>query len=374
MFRYKARRILPNLREDVSARLAMSFLLLLFMAACAAAHGQAVPVPAATAVSAEQPVVSVPALIAAAGALAGSVTDASGAVVPGAAMTLVRGPQTLRAESGSDGGFRFNGVPTGAYRLTIAMPGFQAWSSTGEMPEGRDVEGLEVSLVLLTANTEVEVRASNEEVAAAQISLEEKQRVLGVFPNFYASYVPNAAPMTRKQKFGLAWKFSVDPTAFLMAGFIAGTEQSEDGFSGYGQGARGYARRFGATYTDGFVSTLLGQAVLPSIFHQDPRYFVKGTGSVRSRALYAIATTVMCKGDNRKWQVNYSNILGNVASASLSNVYYPASSRNGAGLTIENSLITTASGAIGGLIQEFLLHKMTPHIPDYRAMEGASRQ
>ena len=152
-----------------------------------------------------------------------------------------------------------------------------------------------------------------------------------------------------------------------MAGIVAGSEQSGDTFSGYGQGTRGYARRFGATYADGFASTMIGQAILPSLFHQDPRYFVKGTGSVRSRVLYVLGSTILCKGDNRSWQVNYSNILGNVASASISNLYYPASSRHGVGLTVENSLLTTASGAIGGMFQEFLLHRMTPKIPDYGA-------
>ena len=114
----------------------------------------------------------------------------------------------------------------------------------------------------------------------------------------------------------------------------------------------------GASYTDAFTSTLFGGAILPSLLHQDPRYFYKGTGSITARALYAIATVVICRGDNGRWQPNYSNVLGNLASASLSNAYYPAGNR-GAGLTIDNWLIGTGSGAIGALFQEFLVKKIS---------------
>jgi hypothetical protein len=112
------------------------------------------------------------------------------------------------------------------------------------------------------------------------------------------------------------------------------------------------------------VGTLLTDAVLPSLLHQDPRYFYKGTGSIRSRALYAIANVVICKGDNGHWQPNYSNVLGNLAAAGISNLYYPASNRNGAGLTIQNSLIGTAAGAIGSLFQEFLVKKISRGVPE----------
>ena len=74
---------------------------------------------------------------------------------------------------------------------------------------------------------------------------------------------------------------------------------------------------------------MLGGAVFPSLFKQDPRYFYKGTGSISSRALYAIANSVICKGDNERWQPNYSAILGGIAAGGISNLYYPASNRSG---------------------------------------------
>ena len=89
---------------------------------------------------------------------------------------------------------------------------------------------------------------------------------------------------------------------------------------------------------------MIGGAILPSLFKQDPRYFYKGTGRITSRAMYAIANSVICKGDNGRWQPNYSGILGGIAAGGISNLYYPASDRSGVELTFDNALIGTARG------------------------------
>ena len=159
--------------------------------------------------------------------------------------------------------------------------------------------------------------------------------MLGVIPNFYVSYIPNAVPLTSKQKYNLALRTVVDPFTFVMVG-AAGIAQAQNHFAGYGQGAQGYAKRFGAGYADTVTSTFIGGAILPSLLKQDPRYFYKGNGSVPSRSLYAIGNAIVCKGDNGHWQANYSNILGSMAAGGLSNIYYPEQDRNGAGLTLEN--------------------------------------
>jgi len=148
---------------------------------------------------------------------------------------------------------------------------------------------------------------------------------------------------------------------------VAGYEQANNDFPGYGQGTKGYAKRFGANYADNAIATMIGGALLPSLLKQDPRYFYKGTGTVRSRALYAIANAVICRGDNGHWQVNYSSIIGGLAAAGISNIYYPASDRNGASLTFENTLIGTGGTAVGNLFQEFLVKKLTPHLPKHSA-------
>jgi hypothetical protein len=201
------------------------------------------------------------------------------------------------------------------------------------------------------------------EVAEEELKVEEKQRVFGVIPNFYVSYIPDAAPLASKQKFQLAWRSTIDPVNFVITGAIAGVQQADGTFSGYGQGAQGYAKRYGASYADFVTGTFIGSAILPSLLKQDPRYFYKGTGSVRSRVLYAIANSVICKGDNGHWQPNYSSILGSLASGGISNLYYPAQNRDGAGLTFENALIGIGETAATNLLQEFVIRKLTPNAP-----------
>jgi len=199
-------------------------------------------------------------------------------------------------------------------------------------------------------------------VADEEIKVEEKQRVLGVIPNFYVSYIPDAVSLTSKQKFELAWKTTVDPVTFLVNGVFAGVEQAENIFSGYGQGPQGYAKRYGAGYADTVAGTFIGSAILPSLLKQDPRYFYKGNGGKRSRILYAIGNAFICKGDNGRWQANYSSILGSLAAGGISNLYYPTQDRNGAGLTFENAGIGIGASAVANLFQEFVVRKLTPKV------------
>ena len=219
---------------------------------------------------------------------------------------------------------------------------------------------VEPQLVVATT-VEVNVTQTREEIAEEQIHTEENQRILGVIPNYYVSYDPEAQPLNARQKFELGWKFTLDPVSFGISGVIAGIEQANNTFSGYGQGAQGYAKRFGASYADFLSGSFFGNVLFPIVFKQDPRYFYKGTGSRKSRFLYAVANAVICKGDNGRWQPNYSSVLGSLAAGGLSNVYYPASDRNGVGLTFENTLIGIGGSAAAGVIQEFFIRKVTPH-------------
>ena len=191
-----------------------------------------------------------------------------------------------------------------------------------------------------------------EEVAAEQIKKQEHQRVLGVIPIFNMSNVPDAVAMTPKQKFQLAFRSAIDPVTFLIAGADAGISHAQNDFAGYGQGAEGYFKRWGASYADSFDGSILGNAAFPSLLHQDPRYFRKGTGSFKGRLWYAMLTTVRCKGDNGKWQPNYSNVLGNIAAGGIANLYYPSTDR-GVGLTFQRAFTVTAEGALGSMFLEF---------------------
>jgi hypothetical protein len=154
----------------------------------------------------------------------------------------------------------------------------------------------------------------------------------------------------------------VDPVTFGVVGIAAGVEQAQNHFNGYGQGGQGYAKRYGAGYADTVSGTFIGGAILPSLLKQDPRYFYKGTGSTRSRILYAIANAVICKGDNGHWQANYSNILGSLAAGGISNLYYPADDRDGASLTFENASIGVGATAVANLFEEFVIRKITPKV------------
>lgn len=191
------------------------------------------------------------------------------------------------------------------------------------------------------------------ELAQRQLLLEEHQRILGVVPNFNTSYIPNAAPLSPKQKFQLAIHGALDPFEFVAAGLLAGYGQATDTFAEYGQGTKGYAKRFGASYADSFDGAILGNAVFPILFREDPRYYAKRTGGWRKRLGYAIATAVITKDDNGKWGPNYANVLGNIAAGGISNLYYPASDR-GVELTFEGAATVTAEGAIGTVLIEFL--------------------
>jgi hypothetical protein len=141
--------------------------------------------------------------------------------------------------------------------------------------------------------------------------------------------------------------------------FSSGIQQGTGGLKGYGPGSQGYAKRFAASYGTGSIDTLLGSAVLPSLFKQDPRYFYKGTGTIKQRALYAMSMSVICKGDNGHWQYNYSGLLGGLAAGGISNLYYPPANRNALGMTFENTAIGIGSSAVTNLLQEFLVRKFT---------------
>jgi hypothetical protein len=280
---------------------------------------------------------------------------------------LTGGKQPLSQEvpSGDNGQFSFTNVAPGPFQLTITSLGFADQTSSGTLLAGEVHTVPQIALAVAANVTDVQVSLSRTEMAEAQVKDEEKQRVLGVIPNFYVTYDPHPLSLTPKQKFELAWKMSVDPVTFAIIGGIAGVQQAQNNFSGYGQGAQGYAKRYGASFADITIGTFIGSAILPSLLKQDPRYFYKGTGSKRSRILYAIANSVICKSDKGRWQANYSNMLGNLAAGGISNLYYPTQNRDGAGLTFENAAIGIGATAAANLVEEFLMRRLTPRLPDH---------
>jgi hypothetical protein len=207
----------------------------------------------------------------------------------------------------------------------------------------------------------VDVVPTNRELADQQIKEQEQQRLLGVFPNFRVSYLPNAAPLDSRQKLHLTWKSISDPMSFVGTGITAGIQQARGDFSGFGDGADGYAKRYAALYATRITGTMITNVALPTLFKQDPRYFYKGIGSTRSRVGYAISRAVVRKGDNGRWQPDYSRVLGHLASGAISNLYYPPEDRHGLSLTLTNTAIGLGGAAIGNLMQEFLYARFTTH-------------
>jgi len=241
-----------------------------------------------------------------------------------------------------------------------------AWAQTATSPKA-DLPAIAPDQTQQTGaqSGEKKPELSERERAEQELKAQEKQRILGVVPNFNTTDVQNAAPLSPRQKFHLAMKSAVDPFQFVAAGLDAGIDQAENSFPGYGQGAQGYFKRFGAGYADQFDGVLWGNAILPSLLKQDPRYFYQGTGTTRSRVLHAIAWSVVCKGDNGHLQLNYSGIAGGLASGGISNLYYPSSDRNGWSITFENAGIGIASSGVQNLLQEFVLKRFTPKLPSY---------
>ncbi len=297
----------------------------------------------------------------ASGTLSGSVVDAGGNAVAAALVTLsVAGQPLQQIATDGQGRFVFGGVAAGNFRLSVNSLGFATRSTAGVLHAGEVLALPVIALVPASAVSDVQVTVTRQELAEEEIKVEEKQRVFGVLGNFYVTYDRHPLPLTPRQKFELAWKTAFDPVGFVITGIVAGVQQANNDYSGFGQGAQGYAKRYGAEYGDGFIGDIIGNGILPVVFKQDPRYYWKGTGSTRSRILYAIANAVIRKGDNGKWEPDYSGVLGGLAAGGIANFFYPAANRNGVDETFENVGIGTGTTALTNVLQEFLIRHLTP--------------
>jgi hypothetical protein len=160
-------------------------------------------------------------------------------------------------------------------------------------------------------------------------------RLFYALPNFLtlekAGRVP---PLTSKEKYKVVFRSSFDYVQYPWYGFLAGISQAENSEPGYGQGAAGYGKRFGAAFADGTIENFMTGAVLPSLLHQDPRFFQLGTGSFMHRAAYAVSRNLITRTDSGHSQFNYSEIVGGGLSAVISTYsYHPSADR-----TLSNTL------------------------------------
>lgn len=195
-------------------------------------------------------------------------------------------------------------------------------------------------------------KKSLHEQAEEQLKQQEQQRVAGVMATFNTTTNRNALPLSSGQKFELFFKSEIDPWPFLLSAVVGGLNQASDSEQEWGQGAKGYAKRFGAAYSDSFIGNFFGNAVLTSLLREDPRYYQKGTGNKMKRFLWAATSTVWCKRDNGKWGPNYANVGGNMIGAAIARAYYPDSERT-VGDTISDGVTVSVEGIAGSEIIEF---------------------
>jgi len=292
------------------------------------------------------------------GLVAGTVMDRSGLAAAGAVVRLTsKDGSSRQAVSGDNGEFSFPDVPPGPFKLSVSAEGFGNQEFSGELASGQTYLVPPMVIAIATVVTDVSVTVDPVQVATEEYKEQVQQRVFGFIPNFYVTYQQDAAPLTTKLKYKLAWKSSTDPVTIAGTAFLAGLQQAGDQYGEFGQGAEGYAKRFGAGYADVVASTFLSGAVFPSLLKQDPRYFYQGTGTTRSRLLHAVGNSVWCKGDNGHWQFNYSNVAGVVGGAALSSTFYPT--KNTGTFILSSSLVRLGESSLTGVIQEFVLRRFT---------------
>src|ERR1035441_4737169 len=302
-----------------------------------------------------------PVQTAAAGAVGGAAKDGAGLAVAGAIVTLETAAGAGQRTTATDqaGAFHFGDVAAGSYNVTVAAGGFALWAADvtgGGLNKGPGAGGLQGA----PGTSTIEVTPPPKELAAEQLKSEEKQRVLGVFPHYLVTYEENAAPLTAGQKFHLGFKTLVDPVTLLGTGIDAGIQQAQNKYPEFGQGVEGYAKRFGARYTSHLSGVMIHHVILQAVFHQDPRYFYKDTGSFRSRVWYSIWTAFVCKGDNGRGQPDYSDVIGGGAASQVSRLYYPYTSRPWLRL-FHNVLEGWGGRAEDHLMEQFVLRRFTTH-------------
>ncbi|HEV2576421.1 MAG TPA: carboxypeptidase-like regulatory domain-containing protein [Acidobacteriaceae bacterium] len=292
----------------------------------------------------------------------GNVLDSDGDSISGAAVSITGQKSNYMSSLTADanGHFAFADLDTtDTYRLSITAPGFSEWDSQLiALQPGQDLDLREIKLKISAVETSV-TAVSPEQMAAQQVKGEETQRVLGVVPSFFVVYDRNVVPMSPSMKFNLAIRAETDVVTFMGAATLAAIHQASD-TPAYQQGLKGYGQRYGAAYAGGVSDILIGGAILPTLLHQDPRYFYDGEGTPRQRVGHALRSIFLTHGDNGKIEFNYSGLGGDMASAALSNTYYPTADR-GAHLFLANWAVLSAGRAANTLAQEFLARLTTHH-------------
>jgi hypothetical protein len=179
-------------------------------------------------------------------------------------------------------------------------------------------------------------------------------RILWTMPNFLtvedADRIP---PLTPGQKFKVVARGVFDPFEFVLVGFVAGLGQASNSNPSYGQGAPGYAKRYGTSYADNAIENFMSSAVFPSLLHQDPRYYQLGHGGFLKRAGHAVGRVLITRSDSGHKQLNYSELMGGASAAAISTYTYHPQSEQSAGNVISVWGTQMAWDAVTYMIKEF---------------------
>jgi hypothetical protein len=189
------------------------------------------------------------------------------------------------------------------------------------------------------------------------------KRAFGIIPNYKTADEKAAwQPLSSKKKMWIAYKDSVDWPIFVVSGFWAGLGQWTNTHPSFGQGIEGYAKRYAGLYADQSISTIFVEGVLPNAFHEDPRYFRRGTGSFASRLAYSSTRVFVTRTDRGTQRFNFSDPLGNAIAVGISNAYY-ADGRNLSD-NLERFAFAVGTDALGNVMKEFwpdVKHKLLKH-------------
>jgi len=192
----------------------------------------------------------------------------------------------------------------------------------------------------------------NSPAAAPTTPIVEDKRAYGVLPNYRTAEASSPfTPLTRKQKLTIAAKDSFDGAVYPTAAIFSVIYQAENDNPSFGQGMKGYAKRVGAAFGDQMLGNMMTEGVMPSILHEDPRYFRIGEGSKKRRLWYAATRIFVAPTDHNKMTFNLAEWSGNSVAVAFSNLYY----RDGRDWSdnAEKLLIQCGTDALSNVLKEF---------------------
>jgi hypothetical protein len=180
----------------------------------------------------------------------------------------------------------------------------------------------------------------------------ESKRLFGIVPNYRTSPTLHPyTPISAKEKFVVASEDAFDRGTFILSAMFAGEAQLTNANRAFGQGGAGFGRYLGASYADYVIGDYMTEGIFPTILHQDPRYFRKGSGAGLSRLGYALGQIIFTHTDTGRTTFNYSEVVGNSTAVAISNAYY-VDNRDARGASVK--LITQLGvDAASNVLKEF---------------------